>query len=66
MPVDGKAQDYLLEECLKILQSQTVIPSFRYCVVRIFHFPATSECRDKLREENILFFCVYWTATEFD
>ncbi|VDK80577.1 unnamed protein product [Litomosoides sigmodontis] len=27
--VEEKAQDYLLEECMKILQSQTVIPSFR-------------------------------------
>lgn len=30
MPVEGRTQDYLLEECLKILQSQIAIPSFRY------------------------------------
>ncbi|CAG9530935.1 unnamed protein product [Cercopithifilaria johnstoni] len=29
VPIEGRTQDYLLEECLKIFQSQTVIPSFR-------------------------------------
>ncbi|KAL3994007.1 hypothetical protein ACH3XW_19960 [Acanthocheilonema viteae] len=29
MPVEEGTQDYLLEECVKTLQSQTVIPSFR-------------------------------------
>uniref|UniRef100_A0A0R3RIJ6 MMS1_N domain-containing protein n=1 Tax=Elaeophora elaphi TaxID=1147741 RepID=A0A0R3RIJ6_9BILA len=29
VPIEGRTQDYLLEECLKILQSQTVVPNLR-------------------------------------
>ncbi|VDO38691.1 unnamed protein product [Onchocerca flexuosa] len=29
MSIEGRTENYLLDECLKILQSQTVIPSFR-------------------------------------